>query len=54
MFNVIQTETGRVFICVDEKLDAVKEGLVDSGERIQEIARADDIEIVSDLVLRKY
>ena len=53
MFNVIETDLGRIFICTDEKLDETERSLKSSGETF-EVYKADDIEIRTDTSVKIY
>jgi hypothetical protein len=55
MFNIIETESGRVFVCTDEKLEETKRSLTAAGEGTAfDISRADEIEIRTDLTVKTY
>ena len=47
MFNVIETESGRILVCTDEKLEETKRSLTACGEDF-DITRSDVIEISHD------
>jgi uncharacterized protein YfeS len=53
MFNVIETDSGRIFICTDEKLEETKRSLTAAGEEF-DIRQADEIEIRVDASVKIY